>query len=160
MLQTSTDGYTWTDPVKLFPEYKVPDGFEKPEKYPGLKAKDLMAIMHQRVGWYVSKKTGKLLAMGNYVVSMTPKDNPTDGNGIGRVVREIKSDGTFGPVYFIYYNHGFNAGNTDFPYYKKSKDKAFVKACDELLADPMARMQWAEEADRGDDILPLSTQAR
>lgn len=157
MLQTSTDGYTWTDPVKLFPEYKVPDGFEKPEKYPGLKAKDLMAIMHQRVGWYVSKKTGKLLAMGNYVVSMTPKDNPTDGNGIGRVVREIKSDGTFGPVYFIYYNHGFNAGNTDFPYYKKSKDKAFVKACDELLADPMARMQWAEEADRGDDILPLKT---
>ena len=113
--------------------------------------------MHQRVGWYVSKKTGKLLAMGNYVVSMTPKDNPTDGNGIGRVVREIKSDGTFGPVYFIYYNHGLNAGNTDFPYYKKSKDKAFVKACDELLADPMARMQWAEEADRGDDILPLKT---
>ena len=47
MLQTSTDGYTWTDPVKLFPEYKVPDGFEKPEKYPGLNANDLMAIMHQ-----------------------------------------------------------------------------------------------------------------
>lgn len=155
MLQTSEDGYTWTDPVELFPEYNVPDGFTKPA-WPGVVAKNLKAIMHQRVGFYVSK-SGKLLAMGNYCVAITPKDDPNDGNAIGRVVREIKADGSFGPIYFIYYNHDFNEKNTDYPYYKKAKDKAFVKACDELLADPMIRMQWVEEADRNDDILPLKT---
>ena len=56
------------------------------------------------------------------------------------MVREIKADGTFGPIYFIYYNHGFNEKNTDYPYYKKAKDKEFVKACDEILANPMYRM--------------------
>ena len=155
MLQTSEDGYTWTDPVELFPEYNVPDGFTKPA-WPGVVAKNLKAIMHQRVGFYVSK-SGKLLAMGNYCVAITPKDDPNDGNAIGRVVREIKADGSFGPIYFIYYNHDFNEKNTDYPYYKRAKDKAFVKACDELLADPMIRMQWVEEADRNDDILPLKT---
>ena len=155
MMQTSVDGYTWTAPVELFPEYNVPDGMTTPA-WPGVVSKDLKAIMHQRVGWYVSKQ-GKLIATGNYSYAVTAKDDPNDGNGIGRVVREIKADGSFGPIYFIYYNHGFNEKNTDFPYYKKAKDKAFVKACDEILANPMYRMQWAEEADRGDELLPLKT---
>lgn len=155
MMQTSVDGYTWTAPVELFPEYNVPDGMTKPA-WPGVVSKDLKAIMHQRVGWYVSKQ-GKLIATGNYCYAVTAKDDPNDGNGIGRVVREIKADGSFGPIYFIYYNHGFNEKNTDYPYYKKAKDKAFVKACDEILANPMYRMQWAEEADRGDQLLPLKT---
>ena len=155
MMQTSVDGYTWTAPVELFPEYNVPDGMTKPA-WPGVVSKDLKAIMHQRVGWYVSKQ-GKLIATGNYCYAVTAKDDPNDGNGIGRVVREIKADGSFGPIYFIYYNHGFNEKNTDYPYYKKAKDKAFVKACDEILANPMYRMQWAEEADRGDELLPLKT---
>lgn len=51
--------------------------------------KDLDAIMHQRVGFYVSK-SGRLIAMGNYGVALDKKDDPNDGNGIGRVVREIK----------------------------------------------------------------------
>ena len=155
MMQTSVDGYTWTAPVELFPEYNVPDGMTKPA-WPGVVSKDLKAIMHQRVGWYVSKQ-GKLIATGNYSYAVTAKDDPNDGNGIGRVVREIKADGSFGPIYFIYYNHGFNEKNTDYPYYKKAKDKAFVKACDEILANPMYRMQWVEEADRGDELLPLKT---
>ncbi|MCD8296013.1 MAG: six-hairpin glycosidase [Prevotella sp.] len=155
MLQTSSDGYTWSGQTVLFPEYNVPDGFTKPN-LPGVEAKNLKAIMHQRVGFYVSK-SNKLIAIGNYGVALTPTDDPNDGNGIGRVVREIKTDGTFGDIYFIYYNHGFSEKNTDYPNYKKSKDKEFVKACDELIADPMMRMQWAEEADRNDDILPLKT---
>ena len=111
MMQTSVDGYTWTAPVELFPEYNVPDGMTKPA-WPGVVSKDLKAIMHQRVGWYVSKQ-GKLIATGNYSYAVTAKDDPNDGNGIGRVVREIKADGSFGPIYFIYYNHGFNEKNTD-----------------------------------------------
>ena len=111
MLATSKDGYTWTNPVVLFPVYKVPDGYTKPNN-PHV-AKNLEAVMHQRVGFYVSK-SNRLIAMGYYGVSMDEKDDPNDGNGIGRVVREIRKDGSFGPIYFIRYNHGFNEKNTDF----------------------------------------------
>lgn len=158
-LQTSKDGYAWTNPVVLFPEYNVPDGFTKTTQ-PGYVAKNLKAIMHQRVGFYVSK-AGKLLAIGNYGVALHPKDDPNDGNGIGRVVREIKKDGSFGPIYFIYYNHDFNPKNqnhykTDYPYYTKAKDKLVRQACEEILANPLYRMQWVEEADRNDPLMPLN----
>lgn len=153
VLMTSKDGYHWTNPQIVFPEYKVPDGYTKAGRQDV--AKNLIAIMHQRVGFYVSK-SGKLITMGNYGVAMDKKDDPNDGNGIGRVVREINKDGTYGPIYFIYYNHGFNEKNTAFPYFKRSKDKAFVKACQEILDNPLYRMQWVEEADRNDPIIPLN----
>ena len=153
VLMTSKDGYHWTNPQIVFPEYKVPDGYTKAGRQDV--AKNLIAIMHQRVGFYVSK-SGKLITMGNYGVAMDKKDDPNDGNGIGRVVREIKKDGTYGPIYFIYYNHGFNEKNTAFPYFKRSKDKAFVKACQEILDNPLYLMQWVEEADRNDPIIPLN----
>ena len=153
MLQTSEDGYAWSAPIELFPEYPVPEGFAKAgSSLPA--AHNLKAVMHQRTGWYVAPD-GRLLATGNYGICLTMKDDPNDGNGIGRVVREVKKDGTFGPIYFIYYNHDFNEKNTQYPYYKRSKDKAFVKAVDAMLADPMQRMQWVEEADRNDPLIPL-----
>lgn len=151
MIQTSKDGYTWTTPVTLFPEYKVPDGYTKPD-YPGV-AKNLYAITHQRVGFFTAKNR-RLLAISYYGVALDMKDDPNDGNGIGRVVREIKKDGSFGPIHFIRYNHAFNEKNTDFPFYKKSKDKGFIEACDELLSNPLYMMQWIEEADRNDPIIP------
>lgn len=163
MLQTSTDGYNWSIPVELFPEYDVPEGWTKAGKdFPP--AHNLKAVMHQRVGWYEYKvqsskfksESSRLVAIGNYGICLTIKDDPNDGNGIGRVVREIKKDGSFGPIYFVYYNHGFSEKNTDFPYYKKSKDKGFVAAVDAMLADPMQRMQWVEEADRNDPLIPLN----
>ena len=152
MLQTSSDGYTWTAPTELFPEYPVPEGWTKEGKdFPP--AHDLKAVMHQRVGWYVASSV--LLATGSYGICLTMKDDPNDGNGIGRVVRRVFEDGTLGPIYFVYYNHGFSEKNTIYPYYKRSKDKVFVKAVDQMLADPMQRMQWVEEADRNDPLIPL-----
>lgn len=151
LLQTSADGYTWTDPQVLFPEYKVPDGFKK-EGVPG-EARQLTAVMHQRMGFYVSKEH-KLFAMGYYGVCLNKKDHNNDGNGIGRVIREIKADGSFGPIYFIYYNHGFSAKNTDYPNYRKG-NASLRKACAEILANPRIRMQWVEEADRNDPLIPL-----
>jgi hypothetical protein len=67
----------------------------------------------------------------------------------------VFKDGTMGPIHFIRYSPGFNEQNTDYPFYKQSKDKGFVEACDELLADPLMVQQWAEE-NRGDAILPLN----
>jgi hypothetical protein len=152
MLVTSKNGYSWTNPVVLFPTYNVPEGYTKPNN-PHV-AKNLQAVMHQRVGFYVSK-SNRLIAMGYYGVALDEKDDPNDGNGIGRVVREIRKDGSFGPIYFIRYNHGFNEKNTNFPFYKSSKDKEFVKACDEILNNPLYMMQCVEEADRDDPLIPL-----
>ena len=164
LMQTSADGYTWTEPVELFPEYDVLEGWTKAgTDFPP--AHNLKAVMHQRVGWYVyegdqrrklNNGDGILLATGNYGICLNIKDDPNDGNGIGRVVRQVKKEGTLGPIYFVYYNHGFNEQNTDFPYYRRSKDKNFVKAVDAMLADPMQRMQWVEEADRDDPLIPLT----
>ncbi len=161
MLQTSEDGYTWTNPIELFPEYPVPEGWTKEGKdLPA--AHNLKAVMHQRIGWYVYRSdkgkaaSEKLIATGNYGICLTMKDDPNDGNGIGRVVREVKQDGSLGPIYFVYYNHNFSERNTVFPYYKRSKDKAFVAAVNAMLADPMQRMQWVEEADRNDPLIPLN----
>lgn len=152
LLQSSEDGYTWSAPEMLFPEYDVPDGFTK-EEFPGLVANGIKAVMHQRQGFYVSKDN-RLYALGYYGICLTKKDHNNDGNGIGRVIREIKADGTLGKIYFIYYNHGFNEKNTDFPNYKKG-DKFLKKAVAEIYANPRIRMGWVEESDRGDAIIPL-----
>lgn len=152
LMQCSTDGYRWSRPVVLFPEYPVPEGFAKQGQ--AQKAHNLKAIMHQRVGFYLTKDGSTLLATGNYGIALHPKDDPNDGNGIGRVVRRIMPDGRLGDIYFIYYNHDFNPGNTIFPHYSKAP-KAVREACRELLSRPRQLMQWAEEADRGDTIVPL-----
>ena len=156
MLQTSKDGYTWSNPQVLFPEVQVPEGFQKPNRPE--KAHNLIAIMHQRVGWYTSK-SGQLFAIGNYGVAFDKKDDPNDGNGIGRVIREVKKDGSFGPIYFIYLNSVYSrfsgkSGKTLFPFYTKA-DKATKKACEEILANPRYHMQWVEEADRKDPLIPF-----
>ena len=155
MLQTSKDGYTWSKPQVLFPEVQVPEGFQKPNRPE--KAHDLIAIMHQRVGWYVSK-SGQLWALGNYGVAFDKKDDPNDGNGLGRVIREVKKDGTLGTIYFIYQNSGYSrqSGKSGiFPFYTKAP-KDVKLACEEILANPRYRMQWVEEADRNDPLIPLN----
>lgn len=152
LLLTSEDGYSWSEPKDLFPPYRVPEGFTKPGRTDKA-GKELYAIMHQRMGFYTAKN-GKLLTIGYYGVALDAKDDPNDGNGIGRVVREINKDGSFGPIYFIRFNSSFNQKLATYPFYTKSKDKAFVQACKELMAEPLMMQQWVEEADRNDPIVP------
>ncbi len=155
MYQTSKDGYTWSNPQILFPEVQVPDGFQKPNR--SEKAHDLIAIMHQRVGWYVSR-SGQLWALGNYGVAFDKKDDPNDGNGLGRVIREVRKDGTLGQIYYIYRNYScykyYREYKGMFPFYTKAP-KDVKQACEEILANPRYRMQWVEEADRNDPLIPL-----
>jgi len=152
LLLTSKDGADWGRPVVLFPPYKIPDGTTK-EGHSGV-AKDLYAVMHQRMGFYISKKH-RLLALGFYGICLDAHDDPNDGKGIGRVVREVHPDGSFGPVYFIHYNPAWNEQNTSYPFYTHSKDKGFVEDCNELMATPLMMMQWVEETDRKDPLIPL-----
>ena len=140
LLATSKDGRTWNRPVVAFPAYEPPKGITPPEGYTGY-------MMHQRMGFYTAPN-GRLLLLGFYGHS----GDPFGKGGIGRVVREIKANGTMGPIYFIRYSShtSWNESNTSLPFYTKSKDKGFREACDALLKDRLKTLQWLDE-DRGLD---------
>ena len=151
LLVTSNDGYTWSKPVVVFPPYKIPDGTTKEGR--SEVATGLFSVMHQRMGFYVSKDN-RLLILAYYGICMGKDDNPNDGKGIGRVVREIYANGKLGPIYFIRYNHGWDQKNTRYSFYTRSRDKGFIRACDELMAKPLFMQQWNEESDRNDPLIP------
>ncbi|MFD0677054.1 MULTISPECIES: hypothetical protein [unclassified Paenibacillus] len=144
LLVTSGDGIRWGNPRVVFPQYRLAEDVRRSDGV--VLQAGTAAVMHQRMGFYVSPG-GKLLALGFYGFCPTPKDKPNDGLGIGRVVREICTDGAFGPIYFIRYNRhaGWNEENTQLPFYKESPDAVFREACEALLADKPATLQWWEE---------------
>jgi len=158
LLTTSKDGYSWTKPVVIFPPYEIPEGTIKKGGSGDSKPtpKGMFSQVHQRMGFYTAK-SGRHLVLAFYGISIDT-DSPNDGRGIGRVVREINKDGTFGEIFFLRYNvsQGWNEKNTKYPFYKSAKDKGFVQACDELLADKLMMMQMWEEADRGDPLIVLN----
>ncbi|HAK80254.1 MAG TPA: six-hairpin glycosidase [Runella sp.] len=157
LITSSKDGYQWTTPTVLFPTYRIPDGWTK-QGYAGV-AKNLDAVMHQRMGFFVSKKN-RLLTLAYYGIALDAKDDPNDGKGIGRVVREIYADGRFGPIYFIRHNATWDKSKSAYPFYTASNDAGFVEACNELLANPLMQQQWLEEADRDDPLVPLKRELK
>lgn len=128
LIAKSKDGILWEKPKIVFPIYFY---YEKAQKYVEVKN----TIMHQRMAFYVAPN-GKLLVFGHY--------GGNDGDGIGRVVREVKNDFNFGPIYFIRVNHDWK-GNIAYSHYKNSSDQEFVSACNAFLEDPVRRIQWWEE---------------
>ncbi|HUW20796.1 MAG TPA: hypothetical protein VMW16_15970 [Sedimentisphaerales bacterium] len=147
LLMTSQEGRQWSNPRVIFPEYALPEIRRGDIHIPA----GTPSVMHQRMGFYVAPN-GRLLALAFYSYCANPRTSPNAGTGLGRVVREIYADGTFGPIYFIRYNRhaGFNESNTNYPFYKESKDKGFLAACEALLADKLMTLQWWEE-DRAKD---------
>lgn len=147
LLMTSPDAREWSKPEIVFPIYPLPEMEHEGSHVPA----GMGAVMHQRMGFYVAPN-GRLLTLGFYGICATPRQVPNNGQGIGRVVREIYRDGSLGPLYFIRYNRhaGWNEGNTLYPFYKTSDDAGFVEACEALLADKLMTIQWWEE-DRADD---------
>ncbi len=144
---TSKNGRHWDEPVVVFPEYTLPE-----INYNGLHVDaGMKSVMHQRMGFYVAPN-GKLLTLGFYGYSPTPRHSPNAGTGLGRVVREVGQDGSLGPIYFIRYNRhaGWDETNTNYPFYEASDDEEFKQACEALLADKLVTLQWWEE-DRGED---------
>lgn len=155
LLTSSADGVQWDKPRVVFPEYRLPNG--------------RIALMHQRMGFYVSPE-GRLLVIGFYGLgedtgyidgfgpSRTPGQQPSvnDGSGVGRVVREVRRDGSFGPIHFVRHNsrHGWNETNTAYPLYTSSGDAGFVQACRALLANRLITLQWWEEDRATDGFYP------
>ncbi|HXK97840.1 MAG TPA: six-hairpin glycosidase, partial [Limnochordia bacterium] len=96
LLTWSRDGETWSKPVVIFPQYALPEGVYTGPKKELIKPGDT-AVMHQRMGFYVSQE-GRLLVLGFYGVSPDVHTSPNNGYGIARVVREVYRDFTFSPV--------------------------------------------------------------
>lgn len=146
LLTTSTDGRHWKKPVVVFPVYTPPPGVSIPVGYTGY-------MMHQRMGFFVAPD-GRLLVSGFYGHT----EHPFGAGGIGRVVREIYRNGSFGPIYFIRYSsyNNWNKSNTAYPFYTDSKDSGFVKACNSLLADKLITLQWLDEdTGKNNNYFPL-----
>lgn len=145
LIAVSGDGRNWDKPEVVFPAYEAPEGVDIPEGYHGY-------MMHQRMGFYTAPN-GRLLTLAFYGHT----EDPFREGGIGRVVREIYPDGSFGPIYFIRYSsyNNWNEANTSYPFYKRSADKGFVEACDSLLADKLKTLQWMDEDDgKEGDLYP------
>jgi hypothetical protein len=147
VIVTSEDGLNWSDPFIAFPEYTLPEIEDDVRTVPA----GTKSVMHQRMGFYLAPN-GKLLVSGFYSYTATPRNSPNAGQGLGRVVREVFEDGTFGPIYFIRYNRhaGWDEDNTNFPFYKTSNDKDLLDACEAFLSDKLMTLQWWEE-DRSED---------
>ena len=137
LVMTSVDGRHWNMPQVVFPPYEPPQGVETP-----LPPKSTGYMMHQRMGFFVAPN-GRLLVLAFY--GHAP--NPFGRGGIGRVVREIHEDGSFGPIHFIRYNAGtrWNESNTSYPLYTRSSDQGFRVACEALLANKLMIEQWRDE---------------
>lgn len=151
LLVTSLDGWDWSKPEVLFPIYQLESEFvyADGERLPS----GTYCVMHQRMGFY-NAANDRLLALGFYGFCPDPSVSPNNGRGIGRVVREIMEDGSFGPIYFIRLNRhaGWHEENVQYPMYTEALDAAFVEACEELLADRLATLQWWEEDRCPDDF--------
>lgn len=146
LVTVSTDGRSWEMPRQVFPIYHI-----RPGTISSIESG--LAMMHQRMGFYVAPN-GRLLILGYY--SRAPAFS--GANGIGRVVREVYRDGSFGPIHFIRYNSlsTFNESNTAYPFYQRASDQGFIDACNALLADKLKTMQWwDEERNPEDDFFTL-----
>jgi hypothetical protein len=135
LITWSDDGRDWHKPQTIFAAQKFRNKKEDDEVQ--------YSISHQRMGWYLSPD-GKLIACAYYGMPGTPND----GKGVGRVVREVKGPGQYGPIYWVRYNkyQGYSKDDSPhYPYYKEAPDKGFVNTIDGLLANKLMVQQWYEE---------------
>jgi hypothetical protein len=131
MMATSRDGRNWSMPEVIFPQW---DSYQDPRR-------PLRSQLHERMGFY-GAPNGKLLVLSHYGFWDNQKNHIFGGPG--HVLREVHEDGSLGPIYFIRYGEGWNASNAFYPFYRESPDRDFVRACDDLLANPFVTDQWYE----------------
>lgn len=165
----SRDGLHFSKPIEIFPAINVPAAPYNGEGKEVLEGKDTInCIIHHRMAFFCASND-RMLAMTYYgVVPIDPRLKefpargtvksydmtdimlvmPGSGYGVGRAIREIRPDFSFGPIYFLRYGSsgGYNRENTKiFPFYEESRDEEFVEACRELLGNRVVTQQWWEE---------------
>lgn len=147
VLTSSVDGRKWGDHRISFPEYWIPAC--QVTDYRGLRHVfdgATPAFMHQRMAFYHAQN-GVMLVLGFYGWSPELWMTNWDYFGVGRVARRLYGDGSLGEIYFIRVNWqaGWRKEQLLYPLYEESGDEEFKAACRELLSNPLAVQQWAEE---------------
>lgn len=157
ILVSSKDGVEWSDHRISFPAYKIPpceitDYKGETHLFDGT----AYAFIHHRMCFYKSSDD-RMLLLSFYGWSPKPWLCNWDNYGIGRVVRELRKDGTLGDIYFIRpcWQGGWSRELLNYPLYSESPDKGFIKACEELLSDRLYTQQWAEENGDNDEIITV-----
>lgn len=165
----SRDGVHYSKPEEIFPAVDVPTAPYNGEGKEVFEGKETTnCIIHHRMAFFKASN-GRMLAMTHYgIVPMDPRLKefpapgscksydmtdimlvmPGSGYGVGRAIREIRPDFTFGPIHFLRYGSsgGYTRDNMKrFPYFEESADAGFVDACHELLRHRVATQQWWEE---------------
>lgn len=155
VLVSSEDGKHWKDHRISFPEYWIPpcevtDGKGRHHVFDG----SVPAFMHQRMGFYHAENDVMLIS-GFYGWSPEMWMTNWDCYGIGRVVRRLEPDGSLGEIYFVHVNWqgGWSREQLKYPWFEESRDAELVAACRELLSNPLAVQQWAEEHGDGDPMI-------
>lgn len=158
ILTRSNDGIIWDHFDVSFPVYNIPDCTITDYKGQTHHLNDQTDVyMHQRMSFYQSPTTGRMLISGFYGWSPHPWMTNWDNYGIGRVVRELHPNGSLGPIYFIAPNWqaGWKTEQLQYPLYDTSTDLSFISLCKELLADRLFTQQWAEENGDKSDIIQI-----
>ena len=147
LLCYSVDGVNWSLPQVVFPpieadltHYKGPDSGKLPSS--------VQTVPHQRMGFYRASNDCMLILSFYGIVHNRAISSPCDGWGVGRVLRRLYPDGSLGDIYFLMFNEiaGFDRQNTNvYPHYSESGDKKLIDACEELLDDWRAVIQFYEE---------------
>jgi len=158
LIVKSKDGINWNNPVVSFPKLLLPAGENICEDGTVVTIpENEFAVMHQRTAFYIAPN-GRLLTTGFYGYSPNHAV-PWEKNGLGRVVREIFKDGSFGPIYFIYVmkKSGWNEDTLPYPEFTESNDPDFISACESLLSDKFETQQWVEEHGNDSEFIMLKT---
>lgn len=156
LLMRSRDGFSWSQPEKIFHSLPVPEGV-----YCGQDAEKLAypawTVVHHRMGFYRAPND-VLLVMTHHGVCPHVRVMPNSGYGMGRVVRRIYDDGTLGDPYVLRINSqaGWKKEHFPYPWYEESCDEDFVAACRALLKDQLANGAWWEEERLDTDFFPLA----
>ena len=143
----SEDGIHWENPIEVFPSIDISSEPYRGPKREYIHTARIPCIVHHRMGFYTAS-SGRFLVMTFYGLSPDCHTAPNNGYGVGRAVREVYSDFSLSPIYWLRYNEpgGYNKENTDvFPFYKESEDEGFRQACRELLENRLVTQQWWEE---------------
>ncbi len=129
VLTSSADGQHWIQPQIVFPAWES----EKETR----EGQPVRSLIHQRMGFYTAPN-GKLLVLSHYGIWPKPFAGP------GHVVREVREDGSFGPIFAIRYGEGWNEARGFYPFFKTSADRDFIAACEALLRERFITDQWFE----------------
>ena len=141
----SNDALHWTKPRVLFPPYPLDLSVDN-GPHSDLFGENACACMHQRMNFYIAPNE-RLLAFGFYGLAPEVATMPCVGNGIGRFVREIYEDGSFGDIYLALPSErcGYHIDNCRYPFWKTAPDEGFRAAVEAALHDKLNTLQWWEE---------------